>query len=1140
MGTNIDISRISTLDDFPSGKDKFKGSSHEKVADALLKVISMNQGGYAIGLEGSWGSGKSTVIKIAEEKLNKDDYVLFSFDTWAHQGDPIRRSFLECLFSFLQEKDIVSIRDWIVRLRKIRAQQKKVISETVPKVPFYNYLMVVYGLLLPFVVIWANNHFNSGDIFGIAITAFITISIPIVLALVTLGYRQWTDSEYKNLPVLPSTRYLSEKSKTEQYVHTEDATTIEFNRYFDDLIKKVRAMDKKLIVVLDNLDRLSPNSIKSMWGTMRNFFTSEDWSDRNKLLKNVYLIVPYDRRYISNVFAEDREDVSINGEGTSNRSVAGFIEKTFKMSFQVSQPVLTHWKGFFEEKLDKAFNKQLTRQQKYDLYKLFEFNYQEKGFKITPRRIKKFVNALVLQVIEWGDTIPIKYLGLYVLNKDSITLNYRSLIVEDLLDKRTLNYLTGEDWLKYLSAAHHKVAPNEAIQIVLSGPLKRALTSESLDELFELKKNDWFEIILNSVIEENSSEWASSEPETFSTVAKNLNQIELEDNVISKNIWEDLAKKVSSLKQIKFPSDDLAKGFGRIIRNTSKPHVIELGRNLYSRLYNATPDGSNIEGFTRNYIDFIKEINFSIAERVGEDEASILLKHVRLPEQPRFKILFSGKIHFDENLNLEKFNLEITEESFSKELRSFISEETIHEEVSGAVRSLLKCNININWSEITKVIYNRISNNNPDMAGPDFVTLLDILLVLRSEEKGNAMDKVNSLSSQGVLVSLADRFKTNELATSLILLELIRSYEKIDTINRNNNVPNYGDNQNGINQVRKVCSSPSDYGDAMSFMSKYACEFGYFHDILNAAVTNPERYSLPKALIIKMIKDGCIEGVNIYSIISDFSQLSFLENDKEIEKFFDLIDKKHVNVSEIQNINNISASFLYESITRESNIGQELVLKVQNYLSGYEPEEWESVLQDNRHELNLLFVLLDNNKKSFLSEDFSEALLSYSVDILDGLNSLPDENGRWNLLPLALPENTRRVFYRRLYDKLVSEFRESIYVYNLLRLFGKGIVNLVDASNHSDEFTENVLATLLNSDDDNILTWLLDNIAFIKQSFTRSSVSSKGHVAEIISTKGNEEISVKEKVASIANSLEISFEWEINGEEGNEDINLQE
>ena len=84
------------LTDLPADKDAF--GAHERVARAIADVVRTEDGGRTIGLEGGWGAGKSTVVKLLEQELAGDaDSAAWIFDAWAHEGDPLRRSFLEGL-----------------------------------------------------------------------------------------------------------------------------------------------------------------------------------------------------------------------------------------------------------------------------------------------------------------------------------------------------------------------------------------------------------------------------------------------------------------------------------------------------------------------------------------------------------------------------------------------------------------------------------------------------------------------------------------------------------------------------------------------------------------------------------------------------------------------------------------------------------------------------------------------------------------------------------------------------------------------------------------------------------------------------------------------------------------------------------
>ena len=76
----------------------FEDQTHERVSENLYQTIKDASKGVTIGLEGSWGSGKSTVIKLLKDKLaknNEEKTLFFMFDAWAHDGDPLRRIFLE-------------------------------------------------------------------------------------------------------------------------------------------------------------------------------------------------------------------------------------------------------------------------------------------------------------------------------------------------------------------------------------------------------------------------------------------------------------------------------------------------------------------------------------------------------------------------------------------------------------------------------------------------------------------------------------------------------------------------------------------------------------------------------------------------------------------------------------------------------------------------------------------------------------------------------------------------------------------------------------------------------------------------------------------------------------------------------------
>ena len=91
------------LPDTPADTDSF--GSHERVARSIAEVVQTESGGKAIGLEGGWGSGKSTIVKLISWKLSQkkeSSHKIAVFDMWSHQGDPLRRTFLENLVTHVR------------------------------------------------------------------------------------------------------------------------------------------------------------------------------------------------------------------------------------------------------------------------------------------------------------------------------------------------------------------------------------------------------------------------------------------------------------------------------------------------------------------------------------------------------------------------------------------------------------------------------------------------------------------------------------------------------------------------------------------------------------------------------------------------------------------------------------------------------------------------------------------------------------------------------------------------------------------------------------------------------------------------------------------------------------------------------
>ena len=151
--------------DKPLGEDFFEGQSQSKLAENIsnyiLKVDVKNTNKESlpriIGIEGSWGSGKSNVVTKLDNKLKNLSYYIFTYDTWSHQEDLQRRSILETLTNrLIQDKVLqgeVSIKmrngklhtaKWSDQLQMLLSNKTTTITRSIPKFSW----AAIWGILL--------------------------------------------------------------------------------------------------------------------------------------------------------------------------------------------------------------------------------------------------------------------------------------------------------------------------------------------------------------------------------------------------------------------------------------------------------------------------------------------------------------------------------------------------------------------------------------------------------------------------------------------------------------------------------------------------------------------------------------------------------------------------------------------------------------------------------------------------------------------------------------------------------------------------------------------------------------------------------------------------------------------------------
>ncbi len=153
--------------DLPVNEDFFNGG-HTKVAESILKIIRENKTSITIGLEGDWGSGKSTVLKIVEARINsneecKNNIKIVLFDAWAHEGDPLRRVFLEKIIDSLSGYWLPS-KKWNYIKKTLTGKYTKTITKNTPFITKSGFAVLVSSFFVPLGIVMVREAINRGDV----------------------------------------------------------------------------------------------------------------------------------------------------------------------------------------------------------------------------------------------------------------------------------------------------------------------------------------------------------------------------------------------------------------------------------------------------------------------------------------------------------------------------------------------------------------------------------------------------------------------------------------------------------------------------------------------------------------------------------------------------------------------------------------------------------------------------------------------------------------------------------------------------------------------------------------------------------------------------------------------------------------
>jgi KAP family P-loop domain len=477
-----DSCKTVLLTDSPATTDSL--GAHAKVAEALSGMLAEESGGRAVALEGTWGSGKSTVVNLVRQALDRPDVLVLVFDAWAHQGDPLRRTFLERFVRDLVDKGWLGEDSgiWGQRLEELARRRKETETQRTPILTRAGTILALSGLLLP----TAAMLYDGGLPKLARVAGFVLALIPVTTVLIAALVARRHGRAFTVANLLLWKDVTSVKSTA---IETPDPTSIEFAETFCDASRQALAgRARKLVIVVDNLDRVAPDDARLIWSTLQTFFgpadLSQDWRQQ------MWLLVPYDRDGMGRIWELD------TGRGTE--TAVSFMEKTFQIRFEVPPPVYSRWSELLGRLMRKAFPEHRVEDFRqvewvFDRYRRNQRTPGESSLRgdrpPTPRELTLFVNDMGAFHRQWGDEFPMHQVAYFVLlrrdGRDVIS-ELRGAKIPD----PDLQLVLGGEVRETLAALAFSAPVAEARQLLLEEPILESLETGDVAG-FQARLGEW-------------------------------------------------------------------------------------------------------------------------------------------------------------------------------------------------------------------------------------------------------------------------------------------------------------------------------------------------------------------------------------------------------------------------------------------------------------------------------------------------------------------------------------------------------------------------------------------------------------------------------------------------------------------------
>jgi hypothetical protein len=347
---------IKFLSDQPLDADRVREMrfGHPSIVENLKNIIQTCPTPFTIGLFGKWGTGKTTILDSLKRNFYASETATITIDAWKHEGDALRRTFLQDTIKQLKEKQ--NGKQYLSQDAKLSENLRVPMSRTFSSGIKANYSLLRPLLLVLIVMVGVGlliNAFSSNNL-GTYIS---TLSGGGIIG----GILLWLLQQSVTTETITTT--------TDRFQDPE-----QFEYEFKKIIDKVTVT--RLLVIIDNLDRVSCEKALELLSTIKTFLEQK---------KCVFLIAcdaNAIKRHLENSYG-----LKLENNGMSIFDGDEYLRKFFNTYLIIPEFIDTELHSYTED---------LLKESNLHTPDLPDVAYViSKAFRNNPRQIKQFINTLL-------------------------------------------------------------------------------------------------------------------------------------------------------------------------------------------------------------------------------------------------------------------------------------------------------------------------------------------------------------------------------------------------------------------------------------------------------------------------------------------------------------------------------------------------------------------------------------------------------------------------------------------------------------------------------------------------------------------------------------------------------------------------